>query len=412
MTINLEKDKAVLRTLGERVKQIAMLPEQTAQKKLLSDLNSLKADRPVVLSFPEGAWSELVPQTVLQCENDLFRSWERQLRQIIYQWEVIKDDSAVDEYFNIGWTFSSGDFGFDIPLSHGDNRGSYTWEHPIKDLENDFPKLKFREPCLDRTATMKQLEIAQDMFSGILEPRIHGNLWWTTGLTATATNLVGLENFMVLMLTEPEGMHRLMAWLRDEQIHFLDWCEERGILSLNNGCDHVGSGGWGLTKELPKSHSSKISLSDLWGLSESQESVGISPDLFGEFIFPYQVPVVENFGLSCYGCCEGIQDRLEYILKIPNLRRISVSPWADQEKIADSVNGKYVFSRKPNPSDICMAFNEDSIRNDIHKTLEIAGFGSLEIILKDTHTVNNEPWRISEWVRIARSEVDKFMSKK
>jgi hypothetical protein len=82
---------------------------------------------------------------------------------------------------------------------------------------------------------------------------------------------------------------------------------------------------------------------DMWGFCESQETVGVSPTMFGEFIFPYKLPILEKFGLNCYGCCEPVDKRIDYILKIPNIRRISVSPWADQRTIAERF-GKIIYS--------------------------------------------------------------------
>jgi hypothetical protein len=128
--------------------------------------------------------------------------------------------------------------------------------------------------------------------------------------------------------------------------------------------------------------------------------------MFNEFVFQYQLPMMELFGLNCYGCCEPIQDRWQYIKDIPNLRRLSVSPWCDQEKMADYLGKNYIFSRKPNPSPVCTNFDEEIIRNDIHNTLKIAKDNVLEIIMKDTHTVLNQPERITRWVEIARNEVD------
>jgi hypothetical protein len=47
------------------------------------------------------------------------------------------------------------------------------------------------------------------------------------------------------------------------------------------------------------------------------------------------------------------------------------------------------------------------VRKDIRETLDIAKeHGNvLEIVLKDTHTCNNEPWRFDEWLKIAREEI-------
>ena len=59
------------------------------------------------------------------------------------------------------------------------------------------------------------------------------------------------------------------------------------------------------------------------GLSESQETVGVSPELFEEFVFQYQLPIISRFGFACYGCCEPVDSRWHVIKKIPNLRRVS-----------------------------------------------------------------------------------------
>jgi hypothetical protein len=49
----------------------------------------------------------------------------------------------------------------------------------------------------------------------------------------------------------------------------------------------------------------------------------------------------------------------------------------------------------------------DAIRADLRSTLDVAGDLPLEIILKDTHTVQGETERIGRWVKIAREEIEK-----
>jgi hypothetical protein len=74
--------------------------------------------------------------------------------------------------------------------------------------------------------------------------------------------------------------------------------------------------------------------------------------------------------------------------------------------MAEALGRDYVFSRKPNPSLISTGvFDESAIRDDIRRTLDVAGDCRLEIIMKDVHTLNNEPERLARWVRLAREEV-------
>jgi len=129
--------------------------------------------------------------------------------------------------------------------------------------------------------------------------------------------------------------------------------------------------------------------------------------MFAEFIFPYQLSLMEKFGLVCYGCCEPVEKRLVYLKRIPRLRRVSVSAWADEDIAAQELGNRYIYSRKPNPAQICVSFDEQEIRQGLRHTLEVARGGVLEFNMKDTHTLQHQPWRIRRWVEIAREEIEK-----
>jgi|LSQX01.2.fsa_nt_gb hypothetical protein len=132
--------------------------------------------------------------------------------------------------------------------------------------------------------------------------------------------------------------------------------------------------------------------------------------MFGEFIFLYQLPLIERFGLSCYGCCETIDQRFHYLSKIKNLRRFSVSAWADEEASAEKIDKDYIYSRKPNPTPVVVGFDEKEIRKSIRQTLNIAKGCNLKFNMKDTHTLEFEIERIGKWVDIVRKETDLIWS--
>lgn len=73
--------------------------------------------------------------------------------------------------------------------------------------------------------------------------------------------------------------------------------------------------------------------------------------------------------------------------------------------MAEALGRRYVYSRKPSPTLVSTEhFDEDAIREDLRNTMDVAGDCRLEIIMKDVHTLNNEPGRLSRWVKIAREE--------
>ena len=428
-------DIQILRDLYKRQRDAAHDPVMDERRQLWTRHAALDRSHPMILAETSGVLDEIIPLATLRCRAEWARQMERGLRELLFRYEHVRDDFVILPWIQYGWRVEIGDFGVETELVRGDNEGklgSYHWEPPITDLDKDFDKLRFRSLAVDREQTAAWAAFLEEHFGDIMPVRLRANYWWTTGLTWSAINLIGLEPLMMAMYDNPAGLHRLMAFLRDECLHFLDWFEREGLLTLNNENDYVGSGSQGWTTELPppehlngangfngreneKSVSSvepvekSVRLQDLWGLSESQETVGVSPKMFEEFIFPYQLPVISRFGLSYYGCCEPVHTRWRIIKRIPNLRRVSISPWCDQEKMAAEMNGDYIFCRKPNPAMISTArFDEDAIREDVRTTVRIVGRAPLEVVMKDVHTLNNEPMRLGRWVELAREVCSEF----
>ena len=130
--------------------------------------------------------------------------------------------------------------------------------------------------------------------------------------------------------------------------------------------------------------------------------------MFEEFVFPYQLPILERFGLNCYGCCEPVDKRWRIIKQIPRLRRVSVSPWSDPAVMANNLENRYILSLKPNPADLAMdVFDEDRVRKELRHVIQVTKGCCLEILMKDNHTVRHQPDRLIRWVRIAREESER-----
>ena len=406
-------DLEVIRDLAKQVLQISHDPVNQERRELWHKHNSLQPTRPLVLAESGVAINQIVTNSDCLCQEDWARGQELRLRRNIYHFQHVDDDTVVEPYINCNWNISASGYGVEIKREYGDNDGamaSYRWDPPIKDIQRDFDKLHPRTYSVDRDATLTWKAHLEEVYDDILTVRIRGGFWWTVGMTWTAINHIGLQNLMLFMYDDPEGLHRFMAFLRDDHIAYAEWLEKEGLLTLNNENDGIGSGGRGHIRELPQpdwKEGDPVRLKDLWVLSESQETVGVGPDLFAEFIFPYQLAVAEKFGLCYYGCCEPVHTRWHVLKKLPNLRSVSVSPWCDEEFMADALGHDYVYSRKPNPAFISTEhFDDDLIREDIRKTLTAAKDCNVEIVMKDVHTLAGEPQRMARWVTLAREVID------
>ena len=408
----LDSDLEILRDMAKRQREIAESPLNVERRELWYRHNDLQESRPLVLAEAGIAFNDMVLSSSLQCQEGWARGLERGFQSVIFQHDIIQDDAVVEPCINCSWQVSTSNYGVSVEKVRGDNDGelgSYRWEAPIKDIKRDMDQLHPRTYSVNREATLAWKAHLEEVFDGILQVRIRGGYWWTLGMTWTAIDLIGLENLMLFMYDDPEGLHQFMGFLRDDHIAYARWLQKEGLLTLNNENDYIGSGSRGYTRHLPLQdwqEGDPVRLRDTWLLSESQETVGVGPELFGEFIFPYQRDVIQEFGLCYYGCCEPVHHRWDSLQKLSNLRSVSVSPWCDQEFMAEVLARDYVFSRKPNPTLISVEnFDEDAIRADLRETLQIARNCNLEIVMKDVHTLVGQPERLARWVALAHEEI-------
>ena len=405
-------DREILRRLAEKVKLLASHPEQEKKRELWYRHNSLKSDRPVVLCDPENGWNEIIMEGSIECSGDLARRWEVALKKEVFWGQSIRDDRPIEPFFYIGHTYTESDWGVDLKYVGGMEGGAYTWNTPIQS-EADADKLHPSRIEIDYKTTLETLALAGEVFDGLLKVRLRGSWWWSFGMTVDLIRLVGLTQMMMYMYDKPSLLHRVMAFLSKNNMRKLDFLEKNGLLSLNNNDSYVGSGGIGYCRELPGRNleSSYVRTADMWGFSESQETVGVSPQMFEEFVFQYQLPILERFGLNCYGCCEPVHTRWHIIKNIPNLRRISVSAWADRKIMSQNLEDRYIFSWKPNPALLAVPnLDEEGARKYVKETLELTKGCVVEIIMKDNHTIGHNPENVINWVRIAREEIDRHYS--
>ncbi len=350
--------REILRALAQRVVELSDDPVNRERRDAWRALHDLHATRPMVLAEHVGVGDRARPfDPRLACDDEWSRGVERRLRESIWTFEELRDDHVVEPRVTYNWHVQVDTYGVEIRQHYADrvsgNISSRRWDPPIKNLESDFEKLRPRKAAVDREGTKAHGDALREVFDGLLRVELRGSLWWTSGLTQSLIGLVGLENMMVYMCTNPAGLHRMMRFLQEDFIACAQWTEREGLLTLNNENDYVGSGSMGYTHDLPQPDhglGSCARLKDLWVLSESQETVACGPAQCEEFVLSYYGPICARFGRTYYGCCEPVHDRWDSVKTLANLKRVSISPWCDQRAMAQVLGEHYVFSRKPNPA--------------------------------------------------------------
>jgi hypothetical protein len=406
----LMNDRETVRDLARRVKEIAAEPEQAEKTRLWRACNDLKPVRPMVYANPQGGWEELDRQwIILECAATTYRGLEHQLRRLILRRERIPDDYPVTDVFRIppvttGDTYE--DYGVSLRTTRPDEtNGAYHIE-PIINGADDIEKLHFRPVRIDLAATNARWEFVTEAIGDILSVIRVGRSNWRYGLTRVLIHMRGFQQMLLDYYENPRLIHRLMAFLRDDFLREIETYRSAGAVGLSNyPTMGLGSGGLGYCSDLPEEGTiDSIPGTEegiAWG--ESQETVGVGPDQFDEFVLQYQQPLLKQFGLVDYGCCEGLENKIQLLTeRLPNLRWIAVSPWADREAIARHIGSDYVFVYKPNPSRICAKTPDwEAAESDIRGTLEIAQGSPVHIVMKDTKTFQNDGERITRWCEMA-----------
>jgi len=398
-------ERVLLRDLARELAEAAALPVQAERIRMWRGLNRLSPERPMVLLDPQNGWADLVPDTDLRCGDPAGREIERRLRQLLFRHRAIPDDHPLTTDWPVAPVIRSSGWGVADTTMRTEARG-LRWDPALK-THADLARLHPAKLTVDRAAGAERLSVHQELFADILAVRAVGVSAVRCGLTRKLIVLRGLEPFLLDLHEAPAFVHELMSFLRDEQIRELDFLEGERLLGLNNGpMDLTGSGGIAATDALPGADfdPGRVRCRDLFAWGESQETAGVGPDQFSEFVLPYQQSVLDRFGLVDYGCCEPLDTRLSPVIAaFPRLRWVSVSPWADRALAAGRLGGRYVYCWKPQPALICREHPDwEGAERQIRETLALARGCAISIVMKDTTSFFGEPSRATRWVSMAR----------
>ena len=405
------EERTVLRELGEKIAQIAALPIHSEKREMWSRLNDLDSAKPMV-------WLTNVPWGEMNVDNELTlltvspfcRQIEFRLRQTLYRWHHMPCDMVVEPVIHSPIAISSSGIGIqveeDIVQANKDSSIVAHRFHNVIQNEDDIEKIQMPAISHDEKKSKETYQAYSGIFDGILtveplgSPRFHYSPW------DELVQYTGVQNALLDLAMRPAFIHMLMDKLMSAYLHGLDQFISLNLLSLNNTNVRTGSGAYGYTTQLPQSgfDEGRVRTIDLWGGSTAQIFAEVSPAMHEEFALAYERRWLERFGLSYYGCCEPLAMKMDLLRKIPNLRKVSASPWNDIEKMAKEVAGEYVFSHKPNPAVLAPTrWDPDLARYELESMLGAAGRNGchVEIIMKDISTVHHEPQRLWEWARIA-----------
>lgn len=406
----MKDEVAVLRALATEYAQIARMHDNGKKVRLHQAVNDLEQIRPVVL-LDELPWSEMDfdGSLALRCSDAFLRQVEWFLRSHIYKHKYMPADMIVPPYISVPKVIHNSGIGIrrqekTLATDRANNIVAHEYKDILKD-EADVERITNPVLTYDAAATQQRFQLLGDIFGDIVPVKISGIAYFHTSPWDQIATLRGVTNLLLDLAERPQFMHRVVRRLTDADLSYLEQLEELALFDNDPHSLHCTPIH---TKDLPHV---KKTRKDIWGRGAAQIFASVSKTMHNEFDMQYMKETIGQCGLAYYGCCEPLDAKIDILEQLPNLRKISVTPWADVDRAAEAINKKYVLSAKPNPAAVAVPqLHKDGLRKEIGAILHACKrYGcACDIVLKDISTCAGRPQNIFEWQQVAMEMVRNY----
>ncbi len=405
------KDRQRLRDVAAQYAEMANPGAHREKIEMWKALNRGAMQRPMVL-IDQIPWNEMDfdGQLAPQVEDPFFRQVETELRRGLYLHKHMPADKVPDPFVSIPKAITGSGYGLsskaeNIRKSESLSVASRAYTNQIQEPE-DLEKITDMVFTHDEALSEERYQTACEVFNGILPVRMRG-VQFHLGVWDSISTYMGVENAYIELMDRPEFMHALAQRMYQSLEHGIDMANRLGLHDDVNAvchCSHI------YTDELlPAPGQSKGPESkNCWAFGLAQLFTAVAPATTLEYELDYLRKLASKFGMLYYGCCERLDDRLESVLEIPNIRKVSCSPWSHKEAFAEKIGRRAVMSCKPNPAFLASdSVDYDLVRKDLAETVAVAKrhHVNLEFILKDLSTLLRQPQRLFRWAEIAMETV-------
>lgn len=413
----MNQEIAILRELANQYMQIAYGPDQEHVWELHADVNDLRPQRPIVL-ISELPWHELNADgfLTLQCQDPELRKAEDYFRKIIFQHKYFPGDMMVKPYYPVDKVIHTTGTGMKVKeetlgTDKKSDIVSHKYENQFHTME-DVEKLHNPVITYDAEESLRRYERVADAIGDILPVKLVGQATgYCLGHIAWdfISTYMSVDNLLYALVDEPEMMHALVGKLTDIFLDTVRQYEELNLIDPDSPYCHCASAASRDLMKTPVDYC-HVKTKNVWGRGLAQILATVSPAMHDEFEIQYAIRAMEPFGLVYYGCCEPLDNKIDIVKKIPNLRKISITPWADINRSAEAVGKDYVISAKPNPANLPYAASDpDRIRKEIRILVDACRRNNTpcEILLKDISTSAYNLENLVVWNRIAKEEAER-----
>jgi len=399
----MQQERECLRHIARQYAEAAAHPRNQSNAVLYRAVNGLKMQRPVVL-IDEQPWNELNINGQLDplCQDPVYRSAEAYMRRKLFQWQHHPADMILPPYLPVYKIIGGVPGGMpvqeDTLATDADNAiVSHQYVDQLQGME-DLDKIKMPRLTYEQAVTEARRDKLAEAVGDIMPVRITGHSTYFSQWDMISAYR-GVTSLLLDLAERPEHSHAIMERVTKLLIEQYRQYEELGLLDPEPYLIHCTAG---LCDELKTPEGEPVLRRNIWGRCMAQIFASVSPAMHEEFDIDYQIRAMEPFGLVYYGCCEPLDRKIDIVRKIPRLRKISVTPWADVNVAAAAIGRDYVVSAKPNPAHVGAAFDPAVIKKEIKGIIDACRSEgcSFEIVLKDISSLDHNPDHLKTWEAI------------
>lgn len=407
-----QNDRAILRKLAYQYAQASQSARNDERRLLHRAVNDLQMVRPVVL-IDEIPFHELNfdGSLTLLCSDPILRGTEDFFRRKLFQWKYFPADMILTPYYPVGKIVSSTGIGITVDEETlATDRKNHIVAHEYHDqiaTEEDLAKIHLPVLTYEEEATRQVFDRIADAIGDILPVRIVGQSSYMS-MWDKISSYRGVTPLLMDLVERPEFSHAIIRRFTDIEISISEQMEKLGLYEANPIGIHCTSA---LNSTLPgEGDGGPVKRSQVWGRGMAQIFSTVSKAMHEEFDIQYMKEAMEPFGLTYYGCCEPLDRKMDIVEKLPHLRKVSITPWADVDVAAEAIGKKYVLANKPNPAAVASTLDEDALRKELERTLAACRRNgcSCDIVLKDISSAGYQLQNLVRWEQIAMELVNNY----
>ena len=280
-----DSDKLILREIAKKQLELANRESNRQRIQEWYKHNALQGEKPMI-HLEMGTFAQEIIPPLLKCGGAFARQVETSLYCNFLNQELFDDDRVTPDYYPVEYDTYFELFGIQIHVDHtqdasGKESLGHHFESIIEDLEDDYEKLKPSRYGVDLGTTEQKRKAVEEAIGDILPVKMQMSCLYSVP-TQMIVHFMSMENMMFAMYDYPDLFKEMMNRIADDTLAYYKMLEEKRLILPTTSFEGVGQGTWSFNTELPgwdEWEKRPFTPKDVWGFMDSQETVGISPDM-------------------------------------------------------------------------------------------------------------------------------------